>query len=310
MSARFTVLLYYKYARVADPRALAEAQRALCVELGLRGRILLGVEGINGTLAGDAVATARYCAELRARPEFADIVFKTSYADTPPFPRLQIKVRREIVAFGAGDDLDPAREAAPHLPPAEWKRMIEQEEVVLFDVRNRYESEVGRFRGAITPPLENFRDLPRVLPQYAHLKDKTVLMYCTGGIRCEKASALFRREGFIKVFQLEGGIVSYGEQVGDAHWEGDCFVFDERMTVPVGRAEPGRPIGRCEHSGATTRNVVNCLHDPCHKLIVVAPVALAADPDARLCRDCRRAGLTSATADYVGSPARATKVSP
>ena len=305
MSAPFAVLLYYKYVRVADPADLMNAQRTLCQSLGLRGRILIGTEGINGTVAGTEAATAAYRAALRERPEFSDVVFKISHAQTQPFPKLEIKVRREIVTLGAGDALDPNQDTAPHLPPAEWKRMIEEEDVVLFDVRNRYESEVGRFKNAITPPIENFRDLPAILPQYSDLKDKTVLMYCTGGIRCEKASALFRRAGFKNVFQLEGGIVSYGEQVGDAHWEGDCFVFDERMTVPVGTTEPKPPIGRCEHTGQRTRNVVNCLHDPCHKLIIVAPEAIAADLDARLCRECRRAGLTSSTADYVGSPARA-----
>jgi UPF0176 protein len=171
-------------------------------------------------------------------------------------------------------------------------------------VRNRYESAVGRFKGAITPAIENFRELPQILPQYEALKDKTVLMYCTGGIRCEKASALFREAGFKHVFQLEGGIVSYGEQVGDAHWEGDCFVFDDRMMVPVGNSAGKEPVGRCEHTGRPTRNVVNCLHDPCHRILLVSPEAIAENPDCRLCPECRRQGLTSATADYVGSPAR------
>ncbi len=307
MSARFTVLLYYKYVRVEDPESLVRAQRELCISLGLRGRILLGTEGINGTLAGSDEATSAYQDALRALPEFSDIVFKISHAETQPFRRLEIKARREIVTLGAGEELDPTQDTAPHLPPAEWKRMIEEEDVVLFDVRNRYESAVGRFKGAITPPIENFRDLPAVLPQYSDLKDKTVLMYCTGGIRCEKASALFRQAGFQNVFQLEGGIVTYGEQVGDEHWEGDCFVFDERMTIPVGSPEPKAPVGRCEHTGRATRNVINCLHDPCHKLIVVSEEAIAENPDARLCPDCRRAGLTSATADYVGSPARTAR---
>ena len=306
MSDRLTVLLYYKYVRIEDPVAFMHEQRALCTRLGLRGRILLGTEGINGTVAGTTAATDAYQAALHALPDFADVVFKISHADAPPFRRLEIKVRSEIVTLGASEPLDPTQDTAPHLPPAEWKRMIEQEDVVLFDARNRYESDVGRFKGAITPQIENFRELPALLPQYEELKDKTVLMYCTGGIRCEKATALFRKAGFKKVFQLEGGIVSYGEQVGDAHWEGDCFVFDERMMIPVGPAADKPPLGRCEHTGAPTRNVVNCLHDPCHKIILVAPEAIAADPDARLCKECRRTGLTSATADYLGSPARAS----
>ncbi len=309
MSPRFTVLLYYKYVRLPDPEAFARAHRTLCASLGLQGRILVAEEGINGTVAGEASAIVQYETALRAHPEFSDIVFKTSFAETPPFHRLEIKVRSEIVTLGTGEDVDPLRDPAPHLSPAEWKRMIEEEDVVLFDVRNRYESDVGRFKGAITPAIENFRDLPAILPEYESLKDKTVLMYCTGGIRCEKASVLFRRAGFQRVFQLEGGIVSYAEQFADAHWEGDCFVFDARMTIPVGPSASRPPVGRCAHTGVPTRNVVNCLHDPCHKMFLVAPEAIERDPDHRLCGDCRKQGLTSMTADYVGSPARANPAS-
>src|SRR4051812_31068356 len=244
----FTVLLYYKYTLLSDQQSFAQKHRALCAELGLVGRILIGSEGINGTVAGEAPATDHYQAALKAYPEFHDIVFKTSFSEIAPFERLIIKVRPEIVTLGTGELLH-SESAIPHLPPSEWKRMIEEEEdVVLFDVRNRYESDVGRFKGAITPQIENFRDLPGALSQYDHLKDKTVLMYCTGGIRCEKASVLFRDAGFKRVFQLEGGIVTYGEQCGDAHWEGDCFVFDARMTIPVGRSTPQAPIGRCVHT--------------------------------------------------------------
>ena len=276
----------------------------MCQRLGLRGRILVGSEGINGTVAGPQTSTDAYQAGLRAYPEFSDIVFKISSAEKSPFPRFEIKVRPEIVTLGADETLDPNMQGAPHLPSAEFKRMIEEEDVVLFDVRNRYESEVGRFKGAITPAIENFRELPQALSQYEELKDKTVLMYCTGGIRCEKASALFRQAGFKRVFQLEGGIVTYGEQVGSEHWEGDCFVFDERMMIPIGDSVAKPPVGRCAHTGVPTRNVINCLHDPCHRIFLVAQEAVTENPDLRLCPSCIRAGLTSETADYKGSPAR------
>jgi len=280
----------------------------LCQRLGLRGRVLVGSEGINGTLAGPQGSTDAYQAALRAYPEFRDVVFKASSAEKSPFPRLEVKVRPEIVTLGAGQALDPNAQGAPHLPPAEFKRMIEEEDVVLFDVRNRYESEVGRFKGAITPAIENFRELPQALSQYEELKDKTVLMYCTGGIRCEKASALFRQAGFKRVFQLEGGIVTYGEQVGSEHWEGDCFVFDERMMIPIGDSAAKPPVGRCAHTAVPTRNVINCLHDPCHRIFLAAEEAIAANPDLRLCPSCIQAGLTSATADYKGSPTRGSRL--
>lgn len=304
MASRFTVLLYYKYTPVPDPQALADAQRVFCREQGLLGRILIANEGLNGTLAGSTTATDRYREYLQAQPGFADVVFKVSESDRPPFRRLDIRVRREIVTLGATEDPDPNRAGAPHLSPDEWRRAIEQEDVVLFDVRNRYESEVGRFKDAITPPIDHFRDLPQILPAYAHLKSRKVLLYCTGGIRCEKASALFRQAGFTEVFQLEGGIVSYAERHGDAHWEGDCFVFDDRMMIPIGDSANREPFGRCAHTRVPTRHVINCLHDPCHRMFLCAPEAIEQDPDNRLCPDCRRAGLTSATADYLGSPAR------
>jgi UPF0176 protein len=305
MDAPFVVLLYYKYVRLAAPADVVAEQKRLCATLGLSGRILVGAEGINGTVAGSASATAAYRNAMAVRAEFADVAFKTSFAETDPFGRLEVKVRPEIVTLGAGAEVDPSRDTAPHLSPEAWKRMIEEDpDVVLFDVRNRYESEVGRFKGAVTPPIENFRDLPLILPHYEALKDKTVLMYCTGGIRCEKASALFRQAGFKRVFQLEGGIVTYAEKCGDAHWEGDCFVFDARMTIAVGDSAQKTPVGRCVHTGQPTRNVINCLHDPCHRLVVVSAEALAANPDHQLCPACRAAGLTYSTADYVGSPAR------
>lgn len=306
MPAPFTVLLYYKYTQLQNHEAFAQEHKALCQQLGLKGRILIGSEGINGTVAGSDEAAVRYQEALHAHPAFADVIFKISYAETQPFPRLMVKTRTEIVTLGH-PELDPTLDTAPHLPPAEFKRMIEQEDVILFDVRNRYESEVGRFKGAICPPIESFRELPALLPQYEALKDKTLLMYCTGGIRCEKATALFRQAGFKDIFQLEGGIVSYGEQVGDEHWEGDCFVFDERMMVPVGASGEKPPLGRCVHTGTPTRNVRNCLHDLCHKIIVVSEEALTANPDHRLCPECLTAGLNSNTADYLGSPARANK---
>jgi UPF0176 protein len=307
MGSAHTVLLYYKYVALADPEGVAKSQRELCRRLGLRGRILIGQEGINGTVAGPKEATDAYQAATALIPEFADILYKVSSAEAQPFKKVDVRVRGEIVTLGAGPALDPTRDTAPHLPPEEWKRMIEEEDVVLFDVRNRYETEVGRFKGAITPAIENFRELPALLPQYADLKEKKVLMYCTGGIRCEKATALFRAAGFRHVFQLEGGIVTYGERCGDAHWEGDCFVFDDRMMVPVGASGEKPPVGRCAHTGVPTRNVINCLHDPCHRMFLAAPEALAADPEARLCPTCRASGLTPATADYLGSPARAPR---
>jgi len=288
------VILFYKYVPIADPEAFATEQRALCVRLGLKGRVLIATEGINGTLAGAPEAVDEYTAALHADARFSDVGFKVSGGDENTFPKLVVKVRREIVTLGAGA-LTANQEN--QLAPAEWKQMIENDpDVVLLDVRNRFESDAGRFEGAVVCDIENFRDLPRYVEKLEPLKEKKVLMYCTGGIRCEKASALLRSRGFRDVYQLHGGIVTYQEQFGNEHWQGECFVFDQRMTV---RVDDGLvQIGRCAHSGRVSSRFVNCLHDPCHKLFILSDETERENADYRLCPECVAAGLTSATAEY------------
>ncbi len=302
MSAAFPVILFYRYVPIADPAAFAAAQRELCTALGLKGRILIASEGINGTLAGPEAAVDQYVSALRADERFSDIEIKTSPGCADTFPKLVVKVRPEIVTLGAGITLTPDQDN--HLSPTEWKRTIEEDpEVVVVDVRNRYESAVGKFADAVTCDIEHFRELPAYVDQLADLKERKVLMYCTGGIRCEKASALFRSKGFTHVYQLHGGIVTYQEQFGNEHWEGECFVFDQRMTVP--KPEALVAIGRCAHTGRTTNRFVNCLHDPCHVLFLLAEETERENAETRLCPRCLGSGLTAATADYKGSPARA-----
>lgn len=294
MSESCPVILFYKYVPIADPTQFASEQRALCASLGLKGRVLIAQEGINGTLAGPAAAVREYVAELHRDERFADVQIKWSRGDESTFPKLVVKVRAEIVTLAAGP-LEPDQHNL--LSPAEWKRMIEDEpDVVLLDVRNSYESAAGRFDGAVVCDIENFRELPAYVSELDDIKDKKVLMYCTGGIRCEKASALLRSRGFKDVFQLHGGIVTYQEQFGNEHWQGECFVFDQRMTV---RVEEGLvPIGRCAHTGRVTSRFVNCLHDPCHKLFILSEEAERENRDYRLCPECLSSGLNSETAEY------------
>lgn len=302
MTPDFPVILFYKYVPIDDPAAFTQAQRQLCLALGLKGRVLIASEGINGTLAGPRAAVEEYVAALRGDERFADIEMKVSAGDAQTFPKLVVKVRPEIVTLAAGIPL--TADLDNHLSPAEWKRTLEEEpDVVVVDVRNRYESEAGKFANAIACDIEHFRELPDYVDRLAELKDRKVLMYCTGGIRCEKASALFRSKGFKNVYQLHGGIVTYQEQFGNEHWLGECFVFDQRMTVRVDQALV--PIGRCAHTGRTTNRFVNCLHDPCHVLFLLAEETECENPETRLCPKCLAAGLTSNTADYKGSPARA-----
>ena len=295
MESAWPVILFYKYVAIADPVAFTAEQRALCEALGLKGRVLIAHEGINGTLAGPVDAINEYVTALHADPRFSDVEMKVSPGDAGTFPKLVVKTRREIVTLGL-PELEPSHER--QLAPAEWKKMLEEDpDVVLLDVRNRFESDAGRFEGAVVCEIETFRDLPAYVEQLEALKEKKVLMYCTGGIRCEKASALLQSRGFRDVFQLHGGIVTYQEQFGNEHWQGECFVFDQRMTVKV---DDGLvQIGRCAHTGRPTSRFVNCLHDPCHKLFILAEETERENADTRLCPECLASGLTSETAEFI-----------
>jgi UPF0176 protein len=301
MSTVFPVILFYKYVAIAEPAAFATAQRELCSALGLKGRVLIASEGINGTLAGPDSSIRQYVSALKADARFADIEIKTSGGDADTFPKLVVKVRPEIVTLGAGIPL--AADQDNQLSPEDWKRTLEREpDVVVLDVRNRYEYEAGRFAGAIPCSIEHFRELPDYVDHLLEFKNRKVLMYCTGGIRCEKASALFRSRGFTNVFQLHGGIASYQQHFGNEHWLGECFVFDQRMTTRVDEALV--PVGQCAHTGRSTGRFVNCLHDPCHVLFLLAEETESENPDARLCPRCLASGMTALSADYKGSPAR------
>ena len=295
MEEVYPVILFYKYVGIDEPVKFVEAQRALCEMLGLKGRILIATEGINGTLAGPCDSIERYVSGLKSDARFADIEIKTSAGDKNTFPRLLVKTRAEIVTLKGCEDIAPDRDN--HLSPAEWKRTMEEDDdTVVVDVRNRYESAVGKFQNAVECDIGNFRELPGFIGRLEALKDKKVLMYCTGGIRCEKSSALFRSKGFKNVFQLHGGIMAYQRQFGNAHWLGECFVFDRRMTI---RVEEGlSKIGKCSHTGRLTNRFANCLHDPCHTLFLLSEQAERENPDNRLCPACLAKGLNSATAEY------------
>src|SRR5450432_102042 len=294
MSETYPVILFYKYVPIRNAAAFAADQRALCSSLELKGRILIASEGVNGTLAGPAEAVDRYVAFLKADARFSDIEIKVSAGDAGTFPKLVVKVRSEIVTLNAGA-ITPDKDN--QLSPAKWKRMMEENpDAVPLDIRNRFESDAGKFENAVACDIEHFRELTQYVDRLEGLKDKTVLMYCTGGIRCEKASALFRSKGFKNVFQLHGGIAAYQQQFGNEHWQGECFVFDQRMTV---RVEEGLvQIGRCAHTGRATSRFVNCLHDPCHKLFLLSAETEAENRDHLLCPECLAAGMSFETAEY------------
>ena len=257
------ILLYYLFRPVADPESVRLWQRELCHRLGLTGRILISHQGINGTVGGPVRALKEYVRVTREFSSFRDLEVKWSEGGSADFPRLSVRVRDEIVAFGAPDELVVDEHGVVgggiHLKPEQVDELVAtRDDVVFFDGRNAYEAEVGRFEGAVVPDVAHTRDFIAELEsgKYDHLKDKPVVSYCTGGIRCEVLSVLMKNRGFEEVYQIDGGIVRYGERFGTtSHWKGQLYVFDERMTVPF--REGDETLGRCAVTGLPTNNYVN-----------------------------------------------------
>lgn len=266
----YLVLLYYAFAEVSDPEAFAEAHRALGEQLGLRGRILIASEGINGTASGTHEACSTYMAEVKK--VFPDIEFKVEPAEGHVFKALHVRVRPEIITLGAPLKAKVHERSAPRLSAREWREHMKRDDVVLLDGRNAYESEVGHFEGAICPPIDNFRDLPTWIEDHRQeLQDRTILTYCTGGIRCEKLTAWMLEAGFEDVYQLDGGIVKYGQdpQTQGEGFEGINVVFDDRVAVPVGTKS--KVVTRCRECGVPTANYVNCSNVECNLRMIQCP---------------------------------------
>ena len=240
MASPFTIAALYRFAAFDDPAALAAELRTLCAELGTCGTLILAREGINGTVAGSDAAVEALIDHIRALPGCADLDVKYATADEPPFARMKVKVKREIVTLGAGD-LDPANEAGHYLDPVEWNALIADPDTIVIDTRNAYEVAVGSFERAIDPGTRSFREFPAWFDSFSERlrnegREPRIAMFCTGGIRCEKSTALVRARGFDEVYHLRGGILRYLEEMpeADSRWQGDCYVFDERVAVGHG----------------------------------------------------------------------------
>jgi UPF0176 protein len=265
---QFEIILFYQYVHIADPVVFRDAERVRCMKLGLKGRTIVAHEGLNATYEGTKAAIDAYVAELRNDPRFAATQIKYSKGTGNAFPKLSIKVRSEIVTLGLGEkDLNPTEVTGTHLKPEdlyEWMHKGEKE-FYIVDMRNDYEHRVGHFKDSILPPLENFRDLPKVLPQLEHLKNKTVVTVCTGGVRCEKASGYLVREGFKDVYQLDGGIVTYMEKFKNDDFKGSLYVFDDRHTMTFTPDAERTIVGRCFKCEIPSEIYVNCANDLCHR---------------------------------------------
>lgn len=265
---KYEVILYYYFHPIRNPEKFCKRHKKFLRELDVKGRVYINEEGINGTLGGTPEQMESYKKYLRSLPGFENTQFKTDPHDSVPFRKLICKVRDEIVSIHI-DGLDP-REGGHYLSPAEWRRVMEEEEdYVMIDVRNNYESRIGHFEGAIKPDVTNFYEFPQWLEEAEKEipKEKKVLMYCTGGIRCEKFSVLMKKKGWQDVHQLEGGILTYGKEEGGVHFKGKCFVFDDRLVVPVNEGDL-QPIARCEITGKPADSYINCANMECNRLFV------------------------------------------
>ncbi|MBU3741760.1 MAG: rhodanese-related sulfurtransferase [Candidatus Kapabacteria bacterium] len=266
--ATYNALLYYKFVGIDDTAAVAENQRTLCLQLNLRGRILVASEGINGTLSGTDEACRRYTEAMYADVRFSDMVFKTDEVDGHVFDDLSVKVKTELVTFRCDRPGDPASHTGQRLSPEQWLNFMERGDAIIIDGRTGYEYDVGHFRGAIRPPVDSFRDFPQWIREtFAEDKHRPILTYCTGGIRCEKLTSFLLEEGFSDVYQLDGGIVTYGKDpvTKGAKWDGTCYVFDQRLTVPINHTDDRRVVGACHHCGEPTERYVNCANIDCHR---------------------------------------------
>ena len=287
------IVLFYAFTPVADPLAVKLWQTALAQQWDLTGRVIISEHGINATLGGTVENLKRYVRTTRQYPGFADMDVKWSEGTGADFPRLSVKVRPELVSFGAPHELSVDESGVVgggvHLSPQEVDDLVAArgEEVVFFDGRNAFEAQIGKFKGAVVPDVRTTHDFVAELDsgKYDDLKGRPVVTYCTGGVRCEVLSALMTARGFGEVYQLDGGIVRYGEAFGSTGlWEGSLYVFDQRMHIDFD-AET-QSLGRCVLCGETTANYENCAASSCTTLEVVcadcAPVATA-----RECAACQ-----------------------
>jgi len=267
------IVLFYAFAPVADPVAVRLWQQALAERWGLRGRVVVAPHGINATLGGDVADLKQYLKTTRRYPGFERLDVKWSDGTGEDFPRLSVKARPELVAFGVPDEIvvgpDGVQGGGARLTPDELDALVAErgDDVVLFDGRNAFEARTGRFAGAVVPDVATTHDFVPQLDagRYDHLKGKAVVTYCTGGVRCEILSAVMRSRGFGEVYQLDGGIVRYGEARGSGGlWQGSLYVFDGRGAV---RFDEGcRSLGECERCGRRTDRFRNCADAACTTL--------------------------------------------
>lgn len=264
------VATFYKFVGLDDRAELQNALLKYCNEQGIRGTILLAAEGVNGTIAGSRPAIDNVLAYLRSDPRLADLEHKESCAEAMPFERLKVRLKKEIVTLGL-PEVNPNQQVGTYVEPKDWNALIADPDVILIDTRNHYEVEIGTFQGAQNPETRSFRQFPDYVQQQLDpSKHKKVAMFCTGGIRCEKASAFMLSQGFQEVYHLKGGILKYLEEVPaeQSLWQGECFVFDQRVAVQHGLEQGsheiclscGYPVSDADKASPQYEKGISCPH--------------------------------------------------
>lgn len=272
MTQDYRVLLYYQYVPIEDGETFAQKHLADCKELGLKGRILVADEGINGTVSGTIEQTNAYMELMKNDPRFSSTIFKIDEAEQNAFKKMHVRYRPELVNLSLEDDVNPLELTGAYLNPKEFREAMLDENTVVIDARNDYEFDLGHFRGAIRPEIRSFRELPQwIRDNKEQFMEKRVLTYCTGGIRCEKFSGWLVREGFKDVGQLHGGIATYGkdpEVQGDL-WDGQMYVFDSRIAVPINQKEHVI-VGRDWFDGSPCERYINCGNPECNRQMLAS----------------------------------------
>ena len=259
---QYCILLYYCYTKIEDPNEFRESHHFFCLDLNLRGRMIIAPEGLNGTVSGLRADCQQYMDQLKSDFRFSHIEFKVEQSSAHAFQKLNLRVKSEIVNVGL-PHIDPNHQTGTYLEPREFLELKKQEDVVVLDVRSNHEHQLGKFKDAKTLDMENFREFPKKMSELEELKGKKIITYCTGGIKCEKASAFLLENGFRDVYQLHGGIIKHGLEAGGEDFEGKCYVFDNRVAVDVNQVNP-KVISKCYICQMDCDRMVNCANPTCN----------------------------------------------
>jgi len=267
MKNKYQILLYYYYVKINNPQKFKQDHHLFCIKNNIKGRIIISSEGINGTVSGKKNDCEKYMNHLNKNKLFKDLDFKVEEYNSNAFKKINVRLKNEIVNSGINDDsiLDKKGE---YIEPSDFKTILEDlpDDVTILDVRSNYEHSIGRFNNALTLNIENFRDFPDKISELKRMisKKNKIITYCTGGVKCEKASAYLMKNGYENVYQLHGGIIKYGIEENGKNFQGKCYVFDNRIVKDINKVNP-KVIGRCYITGERTDRMVNCANSECNR---------------------------------------------